>query len=247
MVAATRPLICFAIALASAACGVVLPAPEDADSTEPGTKDPVTTKGANLPAPGGSEGEAGAGTAGAGPDGSSPASPKVYRVFVTSRIWASDDIGGLSGADAKCSTLASTAPELQGKRWAAWLSAGTSAVARLGTTPGPWARLDGINVASNRAQLVDRLLPLYASISVDEQGSLHDDRVWTGTLADGGLTANATCSGWNGASGHGVFGRIDFVKPDWTQAGDVECDGGGGDSVGWSVWPRNRLYCFEID
>src|SRR5215211_2997514 len=105
MVAASRTMICVAIALASAACGVVLPAAEDVEREGPGASDPVTTKGANMPAPSGVEGEAGAGAPGtagtsdAGADGAAPAAPRVYSVFVTSLFWSADKIGGLAGAD----------------------------------------------------------------------------------------------------------------------------------------------------
>lgn len=261
MVAASRTSICLAIALATAACGVVLPPAENIEDAEPGGKDPVTTKGTNLPAPSGSEAEAGASVGTPGTPGmpGSPGSanplpssgPRVYTVFVTSQVWSSNDIGGLSGADKKCGTLADATLTLKNRKWAAWLSAGTSAIARLGSTPGPWKRIDGSSVAGNPAHLSDELLPLFSAIAVDEQGSLHSDAVWTGTRADGNASSN-TCNGWSGTSGRGLYGKIDFLKPTWTRDGDVECDGGDdwgyGASSGanWSK-PRHRLYCFEID
>lgn len=254
MVAASRTSLCLAFALLSAACGVVLPPAESFEDVDQGDKDPVTTKGANLPAPSGAEAEPGVGTPGTpGTPGNAapPTTPstRVYAVFVTSQVWSSDEVGGLSGADQKCASLASSNPALQNKKWAAWLSSGMSAVARLGSTPGPWARVDGSSVATDRAHLSSGLLPLHSAIAIDEQGSLHgDDAVWTGTRADGNASAN-TCNGWNGTNGRGLYGKIDFAKPRWTQAGDVECDGDDDWDYGAGGWsrPRNRLYCFEID
>lgn len=143
------------LALLATACGVVLPPADDLDDAEPSNENgPVTTKGATLPAPNGSPGEPGAGEAGtpgtsggptvdAGIDATQPP-PRVYVVFVTSQVYASDDIGGLAGADKICGSLAAASPRLAGKKWAAWLSTSqTSASARLGSTPGPWVRPDG--------------------------------------------------------------------------------------------------------
>lgn len=256
MVAATRTVICALLALASAACGVVLPPAEDIEAEDPGSK-PATTDSANLPAPAASNAEPGASPGspaapGTPADDTDPASPRIYRVFVTSQVWGSDELGGLSGADAKCTSLANANAALTGKKWRAWLSSGTSAVARLGATPGPWARVDGIVVATTPAHLADKLLALFSSIAVDEQGSFHSDNVWTGTRSDGGVSSD-TCNGWNGTSGRGLYGRIDFLKPHWTEDGDVDCDGGGGYGGGWNqsyssgTKPRNRLYCFEVD
>ena len=185
-----------------------------------------------------------------GADAAEPIEPRLYRVFVTSQVWASDEIGGLGGADAKCASLANANQALAGKKWKAWLSSGTSAVARLGSTPGPWVRVDGIVVATTRDHLSDKDLPLFAPIALDEQSTFHTDSVWTGTRSDGAVSSD-TCNGWNGTSGRGLYGRIDFLKPHWTEDGDVECDGGGqwnqsGYNNSWTK-PKNRLYCFEVD
>jgi hypothetical protein len=252
-------MICVAIALASGACGVVLP-PADDEGTEPSVNDPATTKGAAMPAPNGPGDEAGVvvngppgspGDAGPAGDAASPPTPKVYVVFVTSQGWGSDEIGGVTGADVKCANLAGATQGLKGRKWAAWLSSGsTSGAARLGATPGPWSRPDGSSVASNVAQLTDKLLPLFTSIAIDEQGRTHSDLVWTGTRSDGNASSD-TCNGWNGTSGRGLYGKIDFQKPHWTEAGEIECDGnywsGGSEYSNDYTKPRNRLYCFEID
>lgn len=263
MVGVSRTAICVALTLLTAACGVVLPAADDLEDYEPTKKDgPVTTKGTTLPAPNGPAGDGGAGEAGtpgtpgapsvpdAGGDAAPPAPPRGYVVFVTSQVYASDDIGGLSGADKICASLAAARTALAGKKWAAWLStSATSASSRLGSTPGPWVRPDGIRVADGRGHINDKLLPFFVPISVDEQLSLHgDDHVWTGTRSGGTASAD-TCNGWNGTMGRGLYGKIAFDKPTWTEDDDVECDGGwtGTPPGTGSNPPRNRLYCFEID
>lgn len=262
MVAASRTLLCVTIAFAAMACGVVLP-PADGDDVEgePGMKDPITTKGAAMPPPESTDDDAGVAVSpGADDGGTSPQpSARVYGVFVTSQTWSSDQIGGLAGADQKCASLANAVASLAGKKWAAWLSdASTSALSRLGSTPGPWSRVDGVKVALDRGHLASKLLPLFTSISVDEQRASRSGTVWTGTSSDGSAAADV-CGGWTGTNGRGVYGEIDFKKPHWTSKGTDECDGNGGGGLGsWSGggdWddspggtkPRHRLYCFEID
>lgn len=263
MVATHRTPIYIAIAAMATACGVVLPpADDDGLGNEPRTKDPVTTKGAAMPAPNGSDGDAGVAVNGAPGEGGGPSQPgsREYVVFVTSSAWSSDEIGGIAGADSKCAKLANVVASLAGKKWAAWLSNGaTSALARVGGTPGPWSRVDGVKVAQDRNQLVHVSVPLLASIAADERGSLHGDLVWTGTSSDGSAATNV-CSGWTSTDGRGVYGRIDHQKPTWTSTGEIECNGsgdawsggdrggggGGRDPDSWSA-PRHRLYCFEID
>src|SRR5688572_14897281 len=96
MVAASRTLLCISIALASVACGVVLPPAEDVEGKEPGAKEPVSTKGATTsPPPNGSDGEPGVSVPGTDGSGGEPpmpttSGPRVYFVFVTSQSFASD-------------------------------------------------------------------------------------------------------------------------------------------------------------
>jgi hypothetical protein len=253
MVAAARTMICVVVALVSAACGIALrPADEGADDGDTaGTNDTVNTKGATMPAPG-SNGEAGVSVNGSssGADGSA-GGVRSYVVFVTSASWTASQVGGLTGADGSCTTLANAQTELAGKRWAAWLSTSSaSAIGRLGTTPGPWVRVDGVKVAEDRSHLTDTSRPLLAAISVDEKRGGHGDFVWTGTRGDG-TASDQTCNGWSSLSGRGLYGKIGSGKPDWTSFADISCDGGkstfsdDGNSVWWT--PDSRLYCFEID
>jgi hypothetical protein len=263
MFAASRTTIGIASVLAasalSAACGVVLPAPRDDTSAVEGAseEEPTTTKGATLPAPSGTDaGDAGVGVQDPSPSGPLPAPPRIYAVFVSSERWFSNELGGVAGADQKCTNLANGgAFPLRGKKWAAWLSDGNvSARARLGATPGPWLLLDGSTVADSVADLVGPS-PLKSAIDLDELALWRDGDVWTGTLGDGGADGSKTCQGWQSTSGHARIGSITAAKPSWTARSDIECDGseqwqqsGYGGFQSWTnAKPELRLYCFEID
>src|SRR4051794_18448419 len=99
----------------------------------------------------------------AGPDGGNGAPQK--HIFVTSMTYGSN-LGGLTGADAKCRTLA-TAASLGGT-WKAWLSTtSTNAIDRI-VDVGPWYLMNGVKTFNNKAAL--RGTPL-VPISLDEYGN----------------------------------------------------------------------------
>lgn len=256
MVVASRTTVCTAIviaSIASTACGVVLPPADDGPGTsEQSPNEPASTKGAEVDESKPGEGDT------AVPVSPGPSPGRTYGVFVTSREYTSAEIGGLTGADQRCTDLAAIgAPVFRGRNWKAWLGAGnTSARSRLGTTPGPWERIDRVIVADSVDHLTNAT-PLRAPISIDDRGTARFGRVWTGTHADGSVAAD-TCIEWTKSTGRGLFGVIGVYKPDWTAMRDVPCDGsessfweqGGGDGYppdGDARPPTGRLYCFEID
>jgi hypothetical protein len=185
--------------------------------------------------------------------------------FVTSTTNTTGNLGGLSGADARCQSLAAAAGQ-GAKTWRAYLSverdadngnAPTDARNRIGS--GPWFNASGTMVASDLAALHARRGD--AAVFVDERGQRiagqwagsptpvqHD--ILTGSTADGRLMPGMTCGDWTSGSGS-------------LQAQVVHSDGlgPGGDSSGsLSSWnsahanqscadtaPRGgsgRIYCF---
>ena len=195
----------------------------------------------------------------------SPATPTSMSFFVTSTTNTTGDLGGLTGADARCQSLGAAAG--QGARtWRAYLSverdagngnAPTDARSRIGS--GPWFNSAGVMVASDLTALHARRGD--AAVFLDERGQRingqwagspspvqHD--VLTGSNAEGRLMAGLTCGDWtsSSASVQAQVGHSDGLGP-------------GGDSSGsLSSWnsahanqscadtaPRGgsgRIYCF---
>lgn len=180
---------------------------------------------------------------------------RVFSVFVTSSRFTVGEVKNVASADAACTTLANAgAPVIRGKKWAAWLGdSNKSAKARLGSTPGPWARVDAVMVADDVVHLFDTSRKLSAPITIDDKGDSHDasDTVWTGTKANG-VSDAFNCQNWQSSSASALVGMLTDQKGAWTASNVVEC-GGGSDPAGGSAggeWgsdpPQRRLYCFEI-
>jgi len=155
--------------------------------------------------------------------------------FVTSR-GAGDggNFGGIDGADAFCTTLATAAdPTLAAKTWHAYLSTSTvDARDRIGT--GPWRNFAGVIIANSVEQLhaqtpgnvnvmttpstgaaSETTWPLNnLNIPLDETGAvvpsgqpnvLHD--ILTGSNIDGTVSATGTCSDWASNTGRTANGH----------------------------------------
>ena len=145
----------------------------------------------------------------------SPSGGPVMSFFVTSQRNSTGNIGGLAGADAMCSTLASAAG-VTGKTWHAYVSAerdasnggrATNARDRIGT--GPWINAKLVLVANNTTEL--HALKGNATMFVDERGNPingqwigspspveHD--IMTGSAPDGTLLPGLTCNDWTSDS-----------------------------------------------
>jgi len=185
--------------------------------------------------------------------------------FVTSRgMGNGGNLNGLTGADAFCTQLATTAsPALGAKTWRAYLSTSTvNAADRIG--PGPWRNAAGVVVANTVAQLHDPAMlestwPMgNASIALDETGAqvpsnpvTHD--IITGTNPDGTAAANH-CSNWTATTGMAQNGHSNrsgggSMPTSWNAAHTVGCgeptmnfmsgtvSSGGG---------RGSFYCFAL-
>ena len=168
------------------------------------------------------------------------------RVFVTS-IAYTGNLGGLSGADAKCVEKANAAKLCGGSctvgSWKAWLSDGiTSASSRLTHSPGPYRLVDpdSRKIADSWADLTAN--GLQTPLVRDENNNLQGGkRVWTNTAPNGYISYYYFhCNSWAIASTNpGYFGDNSYYKyPSsssylWTQASVSQC------------LSSYHLYCFE--
>lgn len=170
--------------------------------------------------------------------------PPTRFAFVTSEKFTGD-LGGLTGADAKCQMLADAAG-LPGT-YMAWLSDDTGSPAtRMTRSKGPYVLPNGaVVVDSWDALTADPMAPLQAPITMTETmgvppvlfpncGVFGCSAVWTNTTRTGTLaTAGGSCSNWAITAGGGNFGDWGEVDAFWTFAG-------------WGLCTEERLlYCFE--
>jgi len=202
------------------------------------------------------------GQAGAGGGGASKTT-----FFVTSDTSMTADLGGLTGADARCQDLA-VAAGLAAHTFHAYLSAEqdpadsskpVNARERIGT--GPWHNAKGVLLAQDLSAL--HALSGDAELFLDEHGEKingqwqgsptpNEHDVLTGSTAEGTLLAGKTCSDWTNAdSGTAQVGHSDGLgpgmnaTPPYNSWNSVHENGGCGDTA-----PRGgagRLYCFAID
>lgn len=166
------------------------------------------------------------------------------KVFITSQKY-NGNLGGLSGGDAKCQSLA-TAAGLSGT-WKAWLSSGgTSPSTSFTQSSSNYTLIDGTVIASNWADLIDGILtnPInkdeYGNIppaANSSQSSCNDgikSMVWTWTMTNGTPQPGSNCSGWTTASGGGDgAGSSTASGTSWTYYCASQCT------------DELRLYCFE--
>lgn len=118
------------------------------------------------------------------------------------------DLGGLSGADVHCSSLAEAAG-VTGKTWRAYLSTSAeNARDRIGT--GPWYNAKGVMVAKDVDDLHSENNKLSKENSLSETATVINGRgdtpnrhdILTGSSADGILSGTA-CSDWTSSSADG--------------------------------------------
>ncbi len=174
------------------------------------------------------------------------------------------DLGGLEGADAWCTKLATDAgaPE---RTWRAYLSTqeegkrGISARERIGT--GPWYNALGELIASDLDEL--HLNPnIVARTALDENGnrikgrgdSPNEHDILTGTMADGtayfpNVTEDKTCRNWTssteGSATVGHHDRHGGGNTSWNAAHDSR--GGCSPDALKSTGGNGYFYCFAAD
>ena len=127
------------------------------------------------------------------------AAPGSRRAFVSSAAFVNST--GLAGADALCQGDA-TAANLMGTFRALLADVGTTAISRFATTGAPWARVDGVLLASTPAAFAAAITLAPLELSAD---GVHvaSSTVTTGAPSPSapGSTAS-TCAGWT-SSGTG--------------------------------------------
>ena len=174
------------------------------------------------------------------------------RVFITSTNY-NGNLGGLSGADAKCQAAANDPDKNTatndglGGIWKAWLSDSTTSptsTSRMIHFDGPYKRLDGLTIADDWSELILNL-PVtnqiqYPILKTELGGN--GVYAWTNTKADGTIYSNSSyattsCNDWssstNSSSLRGVIGSATATNSTWTQYLAIRCD------------LVKSLYCFE--
>lgn len=172
--------------------------------------------------------------------GAGPALPPFaesgHMAFVTSAFgngnlggWPEADAGtsGIAAGDSICRNLAHHAGRPHAARFRAWLSDDTTdAISRI-AIDGPWVRVDGVPIATDKAELTGQ--DLFTAISQTELGdypvsSTTVTNVWTGTQADGSSSTNH-CQSWSDDTDthSGTRGLSHYVVPVWTAFTSIGC------------------------
>jgi hypothetical protein len=200
--------------------------------------------------------------------GQGPNATPTMGFFVSSTTNTTGNLGGLSGADARCQSLA-TAAGFGNKTWRAYLSVErdasngnrpTDARSRIGS--GPWYNAKGALVASNLTELHARKGD--ATVFVDEKGlqingqwtgsptpNQHD--IMTGSNADGTLMAGFTCNDWtsDSAAAFGQVGHSDGLGPNQSTDGALSSWNSAHSNQNCAnTAPRGgagRIYCFAAN
>lgn len=179
------------------------------------------------------------------------AGPTFRRVFITSQQWTAN-LGGTSGADAKCQAAANGAS--LGGTWMAWVSTSTSDTSsRFVHSTVPWKLLDGTLVANDWSDLTSGALE--NEITRDEHNSLvtwnganyptdpYSGIAWTDTSVTGKWSGYTDCSDFtDGTSdGYSSVGYNGYIHPltsgsYWTDAQNTS---------GYLCNSVVSLYCFE--
>ncbi|MFH1450709.1 MAG: DUF1554 domain-containing protein, partial [archaeon] len=135
----------------------------------------------------------------------------IGMMFVSSAIF-NGNLGGLTGADAKCQQIADAAG-ISGTWMALLGDATTKAKDRIPDMM--YTRMDGTVLALNKADLFDGSINL--KLDLDELGNeVYADRVWTGSNADGSTTST-NCQSWTSGSmsQYGTVGHTYYSGNQW--------------------------------
>jgi len=162
------------------------------------------------------------------------------RIFVTSQTFPNSNLGGLSGADQKCTTAAANAG-LAGS-WKALLSVpGTDAVDRI--SEGSYYNMNGELIAASKAQLFPQTgnygpTNLVNRPNYDENGNAASgwNSVFTASWTNGRLDSAENCSGFTSTPSSGCG---NCRKGNWEQW-DYSWFFGSGCST-----DPGKIFCFE--
>ncbi|MCY1059884.1 DUF4215 domain-containing protein [Nannocystis sp. SCPEA4] len=159
------------------------------------------------------------------------------RVFVTADGFTGN-LGGIVGADAKCTQAAIDGLLPGDVEWLAWLSDGTSAPeGRMDTDyQGYFKLINGDIVAHGWADLSDGMLSV--PININENGAPAEDPLaaWSNVTPDGLPVANgAHCNKWTSAkmADQGHYGDVSASGVTWTNVGPFACSS------------QHHIYCVQ--
>ncbi|HJO12728.1 MAG: hypothetical protein QGG67_09065 [Gammaproteobacteria bacterium] len=186
--------------------------------------------------------------------------------FITS-VGSGDgaNLGGLAGADAHCSALA-TAAGSRGKTWRAYLSTSATATTdavdargRIGF--GPWYNAKGVMVAENLNRLHSEFMDLGKENSLTENGDMVNGRgdtpnqhdILTGSGPDGYTMpsgTDTTCNNWtSNDEGSAMVGHFDRTgggqRPNSFNSAHASRGCSQEDLIG--TGGNGYFYCFAID
>jgi hypothetical protein len=156
-------------------------------------------------------------------------------IFVTSTAYSNGNLGGLSGADAQCNTLASAA-SLTGT-FSAWLSTSTvNAKDRVSVGhAGGFVLINSTVIASSFSDLLDG--SIQNPINRNESSTVISYNTMTGTSQDGTAHANK-CNDWTSSSSS--------ISGEWGAATTPITNGGWTDIFSNTCATGNaHLYCFQ--
>ena len=151
-------------------------------------------------------------------------------IFVTSSKWTGN-LGGVSGAHAKCQTAKAQNPAFASKSFKALIGSSTTKPSDYLATDGRFVRVDGTVVAKDWQQLLSSSM-LDATINQTETGTVltYNDaqQAWTGVVWGGTASAN-TCLNWTSSTGNfqtatGHCGTIAQTWHWWFNMGGGMCD-----------------------
>lgn len=185
-----------------------------------------------------------------------PGAPSCDRiVFLSSKTYSASYFHSAHAADDACNALAkaSSDPEIQKRKFAAWMSdATTSPKARFVRGGTKYNLPNGDRVADDYDDLTSDT-GIYNSIDIDENGGHHESgSAWTGTRPDGSATL-ADCSSWQLTTGQGTKGDITKNGSGWSAANgenQYQYNSGGSTNQSSDNWnscqsESAHIYCFE--
>ncbi len=174
-------------------------------------------------------------------DGCSGTCTKEKRVVFASSVLYTANLGGLTGADAKCQQLAGNAG-LKGT-FKAWLSDSlNSPSSRFNKSKVPYVLPDGQVVAKSWNDLTDGII-MHAIDQSELKAPLapatpcnSKPTVWTNTREDGTAWNGNVCSNFTSSVGEGRLGTSVAINYTWTR----HC-AGAANTCAWKA----PIYCFE--
>ncbi len=157
-------------------------------------------------------------------DGCSATCARDVRVFVTSETYQADKIGGLFGADTRCSNLADDQGWPDGLKYRAWLSDSTTdAIDRFNRGRGRLVMPNGLVLAQSWSALLAGQLD--NPFEVTETNLTFHGTAWTGTSPEGTAVPGAQhCDDWTTSSINkkGHYGYTDRPTTEWTFSLEVD-------------------------